>query len=116
MMHTGETLQTQGVEQARCGEHAAAFETLKRAATAAEEAGDRQYSGQVFLTMIEELKAFLPPDQIKDFYAQADQRLGEDLSRETLQRLRACARSLTSVPAPATTTAGGRIPFTEEVR
>lgn len=117
-MHIGETLQTQGVAQARRGEHAAALETLRRAATAAEEAGDYEYSGQIFLTMIEELKAFLPNDQIKDFYAQADQRLGDDVSRETLQRLRACARSLTGVSAPAPTTAGGtlRIPFTEEVR
>ena len=50
-MHIGETLQTEGVAQARRGEHAAALETLRRAATAAEEAGDFEYSGQVFLTM-----------------------------------------------------------------
>lgn len=117
-MHTGETLQTQGIAQARRGEHAAALETLRRAATAAEEAGDRKYSGQVFLTIIEELKAFLPNHQIKDFYEQADQRLGDDVSQETLQRLRACARSVTGVSAPGTTAAGGtiRIPFAEEVR
>jgi len=117
-MHTGETLQTQGVAQARRGEYAAALETLRRAATAAEEAGDREYAGQLFLTMIEELRAFLPDEQIKDFYAQADQRLGEDVSRETLQRLRACARSVTGSSAAAATAEGGtlRIPFTEEVR
>ncbi len=117
-MHIGETLQTQGVAQARRGEYAAALETLRSAANAAEEAGDREYSGQIFLTMIEELKAFLPNNQIKDFYAQADQRLGEDVSRETLQRLRACARSLTGISEPVTTMADGtvRIPFTEEVR
>lgn len=117
-MHLGETLQTQGIAQARRGEHAAALETLKRAANAAEEAGDREYSGQVFLTMIEELNAFLPPDQIKDFYAQADQRLGDEVSRETLERLRACARSLTGLSTHVTTGPGEtfRIPFTEEVR
>ena len=117
-MHIGESLQTQGVAQARRGEYAAALETLRSAANAAEEAGDREYSGQIFLTMIEELKTFLPNNQIKDFYAQADQRLGEDVSRETLQRLRACARSLTGLSAPVTTRADGtvRIPFTEEVR
>ena len=117
-MHTGETLQTQGVAQARRGEYAGALETLKRAATAAEAAGDREYSGQLFLTMIEELSAFLPDDQIKDFYAQADQRLGDDVSRETLQRLRACARSVTGPSTPATTGTDRtlRIPFTEEVR
>src|SRR5215471_3223362 len=117
-MHISETLQTEGVTQARRGEHAAALETLKHAANAAEEAGEREYSGQVFLTIIEELKRFLPPDQINEFYAVADQRLGESVSRETLERLRACARSLIGVSAPGTTNAGGtaRIPFTEEVR
>jgi transcriptional regulator with GAF, ATPase, and Fis domain len=116
-MHTGETLQTQGIAQARRGEHAAALETLRRAATAAEEAGDRKYSGQVFLTMIEELKAFLPKNQIKDFYEQADQRLGDDVSQETLQRLRACARSVTGSSSPVTTAGEtSRIPFADEVR
>ncbi len=117
-MHTGETLQTQGIAQARRGEHAAALETLKRAATAAEEAGDRKYSGQIFLTMIEELKAFLPNHRIKDFYEQADQRLGDDVSQEMLQRLRACARLMTGVSAHVATTARGtvHIPFAEEVR
>jgi regulatory Fis family protein len=117
-MHIGESLQAQGVAQARRGEYAAAFETLRHAATAAEEAGDREYSGQIFLTMIEELKAFLPNNRIKDFYAQADQRLGGDVNRETLERLRVCARSLTGTSAPMTTTPDGtiHIPFTEEVR
>ena len=117
-MHIGETLQTQGVAQARRGEYAAALETLGRAATAAEEAGDRKYSGQVFLTTIEELQSFLSTDQIKHFYAQADERLGDDVDRETLQRLRACARSLTTVTKPETTAEDGtlRIPFAEEVR
>ena len=117
-MHLGETLQTQGVAQAKRGEHAAALETLRRAATAAEKAGDRKYSGQVFLTMIEELNAFLPRDQLRDLYAQADERLGNDLSRETLQRLRACARSLTGAEVAVTTAdqETHRIPFVEEVR
>lgn len=117
-MHIGETLQTEGVAQARRGEHAAALETLKRAATAAEEAGDREYAGQVFLTMIEELNASLPRDEIKDLYAQADQRLGEDARRETLQRLRTCARALSGGSAIMTTAADGtlRIPFAAEVR
>jgi hypothetical protein len=117
-MHAGETLQTQGIAEARRGEHGAALETLRRAAVAAEEADDPEYAGQIFLTIIEELKAFLRPDQIKHFYAQADQRLGEDVSRETLQRLRTCAHLLTGLSAPVTTAADGtmRIPFAEEVR
>jgi len=117
-MHKGESLLTQGVEQARRGEHEAALETLRRAATVAEEAGDREYSGQVFLTIIEELKDFLTNEQTKDLYAQADQRLAEDVGRQTLQRLRACARLLTDVEETITRTASGtlRIPFAEQVR
>ena len=116
-MQTDDSLHTLGVAQARRGEHEAALETLRRAATVAEEAGDREYSGQIFLAIIEELQRFLPNDQLKDFYAEADQRLGEDVSRETLQRLRACARSVTGVTPPMTTAPGTlRIAFTEEVR
>ena len=117
-MHKGESLLTQGVEQARRGEHEAALETLRHAAIVAEEAGDREYSGQVFLTIIEELKDSLTNEQTKDLYAQADQRLAEDVGRETLQRLRACARLLTDVEETITRTASGtlRIPFAEQVR
>ena len=117
-MHIGESLQTQGVAQARRGEYTAALETLRRAATAAEEAGDREYSGQIFLTMIEELQALLSNNQIKDFYTEADHRLGKDVSSETLQRLRDCARVLTGPNQPGTFARDGtlRIPFAEEVR
>jgi transcriptional regulator with GAF, ATPase, and Fis domain len=117
-MQTDDSLHTLGVAQARRGEHKAALETLRRAATAAEEAGDREYSGQIFLTIIEELKQFLTNDQLKDFYAEADQRLGEDVSRDTLQRLRTCARSVAGTTPPMTTAAAGtlRIAFAEEVR
>jgi|SRR5215813_4337100 len=117
-MHSADSLHTLGVAQARRGEHEAALETLRRAAAVAQEAGDREYSGQVFLTIIEVLKDFLPNEEIKDLYEQADQRLAEDISRETLQRMRACARSLIGLSVPVTTEAGGtvRIPFTEEVR
>src|SRR5262245_9687066 len=116
-MQTDDTLHALGVAQARRGEHKAALETLRQAVTVAEEAGDREYSGQIFLTMIEELKPFLANDQIKDFYAEADQRLGDDVTRDTLQRLRACARSVTDVVPLMTTAADGtpRIAFTEEV-
>jgi len=117
-MHTGESLHKQGVAQARRGEYAAALQTLERAAAAAEEAGDREYSGQILLTTIEELQSFLSSDQIQSLYALADQRLGDDVDRETLQRLRACARSLTTVTKPEPIGADGtlRIPFAEEVR
>ena len=117
-MHSADSLETLGVAQARRGEHETAMETLKRAAAVAAEAGDSERSGQIFLTMIEQLRSFLPDDQIKTLYSQADERLGADINRETLQRLRACARSLMSVTKTETTAADGtlRIPFAQEVR
>jgi len=117
-MQSADSLRTLGVAQARRGEHEAALETLRYAATVAEAAGDREYSGQVLLTIIEELKGFLSTDQIKDMYAQADLRFSEEVGRETLQRLRACARLLTGAEETVTRTAGGTllIPFAEQVR
>jgi transcriptional regulator with GAF, ATPase, and Fis domain len=117
-MQTADSLQTLGVAQARRGEHKGALETLKQAASAADQAGDQQQAGKIFLILIEELNAFLPADQLKNFYAQADRRLAEDASRETLQRLRTCARLLLGGQQPPALTAEGtpRIQFAEEVR
>jgi transcriptional regulator with GAF, ATPase, and Fis domain len=117
-MQTADSLQTLGVAEARRGEHEGALETLKQAASVAEQTGNRRQAGEIFLTLIEELKSFLPNDQLRDFYAQADGRLGDDVNRETLQRLRTCARSLTGGDQPPALTTEGtlRIPFAEEVR
>lgn len=73
----------------------------------AETAGDPESSGRAYLAILEELNSFLPSSQIVTLYAYADGRLGEDLSQETMNRLRACARLLSveaaSSPFPATT-------------
>lgn len=87
-----DTLQTLGVAQARQGRSQVALATLKRAALVAETAGDPESSGRAFLTVLEELGSILPADEIANWYAEADRRLGEDLSNETMSRLRACAR------------------------
>jgi len=89
-----ETLQTLGLAQARRQQHQAARETLRRAAEVAENAGDDEASGRALLTIIEELNVYLPADEISNLYSEADQKLGEDVGRETLSRLRACARLL----------------------
>ncbi|HEY6046084.1 MAG TPA: tetratricopeptide repeat protein [Pyrinomonadaceae bacterium] len=112
-----ETLQTLGMAQARQKRHQPALTTLQRAAELADTAGDPESSGRAYLAMLEELHTILPANQIKDLYAEADRRLGEDLSRETMNRLRACARLLNAdapaTPAPA---AAVRNSFEEEVR
>ena len=112
-----ETLQTLGMAQARQNRYQPALNTLKRAAEVAETAGDPESSGRAYLAILEELHAILPANQLTDLYAEADRRLGEDLSRETMNRLRACARLL-NVKQVATRAAQAavRTSFEEEVR
>lgn len=96
-----ESLQTLGIAQARQQKNEAAKETLRRAVQVAETAGDPESSGCALLTMLEELHAYLPADEISRAYSEADRKLGEDIGRETLTRLRACARHLGSQPPSA---------------
>ncbi len=112
------TLQTWGIEQARRGEHAAAVEALRRAASLSEAAGDFESAGNALLTIIEELRTILPSNEVTDLYTRADRLFSADVNLETLQRLRAAARSVTAAEAGAHATAKGdlRIPFEEEVR
>jgi tetratricopeptide (TPR) repeat protein len=87
-----DALETQGVALARMGRYQSALGVLKRAAHIAETAGDVPLSGRIFLTIIEEVKNFLSPAEIGTIYQEADQRLGDQISVETVPRLRACAR------------------------
>lgn len=110
-----ESLQALGVAQARQQKHQAALETLRRAVEVAEAAGDPESSGRALLTIVEELHSYLPADEISAAYSEADRKLGEDIGRETLTRLRACARLLGSRPASAQATPKGAT-FDEQVR
>ncbi len=103
-----DALETQGVAQARMGRYPSALGTLKRAAHIAETAGDVQLSGAVFLTILEELKSFLSPPEIGSMYQEADRRLGNELSAESMTRLRSCARLATANTATSKTENGVR--------
>ena len=98
-----DALETQGVALARMGRHESALGVLRRASHIAETAGDVPLSGRIFLTVLEEVRNFLSPAEIRDIYREADDRLGEDLSTELMSRLRACARLTTSITATART-------------
>src|SRR6266567_5966894 len=87
-----EALETQGISLARMGRYQSALATLKRAAKVAGTAGDSQASGRTFLTILEELRNFLAPNDIGSFYQEADSLLGKEINTETMNRLRACAR------------------------
>ena len=110
-----ESLQTLGIAQARQQKNQAAMETLRRAVEVAESAGDAESSGRALLTIIEELHAYLPADEITRAYFEADRKLGEDIGRETFTRLRACARLLGSRPASAQA-AAAHATFEQKVR
>lgn len=112
-----DTLHTLGVAQARQGRHTAALETLHRAAELADSAGDSESAGRARLTILEELSSFLSAEQIAHLYSEADRRLTEDLSYQTMKRLRECARLLSAYAIPAAP--GGTltsISFEEEVK
>ena len=110
-----DSLQTLGVAQARQQKHQAAIETVRRAVEIAETAGDPESSARALLTMVEELHAYLPSDEISGAYSEADRKLGEDVGRETLTRLRACARLIGSQPTALMQTPTGAT-FEQQVR
>jgi tetratricopeptide (TPR) repeat protein len=112
-----DTLQTLGIAQARQGRSQVALATLKRAAQVAETAGDPEASGRALLTIVEELSSILPANETAQWYAEADRRLGEDLSNETMGRLRVCARLVSARGmASSSLTLVAPSSFEEEVR
>ena len=94
--HLAEALEAQGIALARMGRHQTALGILKRSTHIAETAGNPQMSAKICLTILEEVSSLLSPNEIRNMYEQADQRLGEPLSVEVSSRLRACARLLIS--------------------
>src|SRR6267142_3843165 len=87
-----EALEAQGIALARMGRYQSALGILKRAAHVAETTGNSQLSGKVLLTILEEVKNFLSPNEIGSFYQEADGKLGDHLSLEIMVRLRSSAR------------------------
>jgi tetratricopeptide (TPR) repeat protein len=111
-----DALETQGVALARMGRYQSALGILKRAAHIAETAGDTELAGRIFLTIIEEVRNFLSPVEIGSFYHEADLRLGDQISAETMTRLRACSRlAITNAAATKIETPTTRGSFEQEV-
>jgi len=111
-----EALEAQGIALARMGRYQSALGLLKRSAHIAETAGDLHIAGRMFLTILEELKNFLPPGEVGEMYREADERLGHQLDPESSSRLRACARlAMANVAVAQAEPAGARGSFEEEV-
>ncbi|MFN2599280.1 MAG: helix-turn-helix domain-containing protein [Pyrinomonadaceae bacterium] len=96
-----EALATQGRALARLGRTEEARVVLARAARIAELAGDLEGAGLTELTTLEELSDALTPAQMRELYDSADRLLARTERRETLARLRECARRVVAAVARA---------------
>jgi tetratricopeptide (TPR) repeat protein len=89
-----EALTTHGTALARIQNYQAACDTLQRAVNLAETAGDPVCAVRARLVMIEELQHFLPAREMVNSYLEADRSIGASPDAETVNRLRAAARSI----------------------
>jgi transcriptional regulator with PAS, ATPase and Fis domain len=89
-----EALTTRGAALARLNQHVRARVELERAIEAALLADESAAAGSALLTLMEELHAHLPEDELRRLYHRADELLSSSNDLETLRRLRACARRL----------------------
>lgn len=87
-----EALLTQGAALARTGEYSRAREAMERAVEIAERAVDAETAGRSALAFIEELHAHAGEAELLELYYRADELLSGSQDRETLKRLRDCAR------------------------
>jgi tetratricopeptide (TPR) repeat protein len=96
-----EALATQGTALARLGRAEEARVVLARAAQTAEQAGDLEGAGLVELTALEELSDALTAAEMRELYDSADQLLARTERRETVARLRDCARRVVAAVSRA---------------
>ena len=89
-----EALTTHGVALARLANYAKAQPTLEKAIRTAQSAGDMESSGVTALSVVEELKDYLPFPELLDYYRIAETELARSQHPEILERLGNCARLL----------------------
>lgn len=87
-----EALTTHGTALARVGQVEPARTTLLRAFDVAEQAGELEGAGRAELTLLEELCAYLPPQEARAHFLSADELLARAQDPALGARLRACAR------------------------
>jgi tetratricopeptide (TPR) repeat protein len=89
-----EALTTHGIALARLANYAKARPTLEKAIRTAQSAGDLESSGVASLSMVEELKDYLPFGELLAYYRMAETELARSQHPEILNRLGKCARRL----------------------
>ncbi len=94
-----EALTTHGSSLARLQRYEEAHAGLERAMTIAETAGDTEGAGRAAITLIEELHDHLTRQELQGAYERADKLIGSSQHKQTLARLRGCARHVIAAPA-----------------
>lgn len=74
------------------GKREAARDAFLRASATLSGAGDIHAAGNIYLVMIEELQSLLAPGEALQLLLEADDRLGSEVDRKTVERLRRCTR------------------------
>jgi tetratricopeptide (TPR) repeat protein len=92
-----EALTTRGVIEAWIGDVYNSKATLSRAINVAERAGATEDAGRAALALIEEHAERLSPRELFKLYERADDLLAKSQDTETISRIRACARRVTSI-------------------
>ena len=87
-------LTTHATILARKGSKHEALAMLNDAVTVAAQGGDPEKSGLASLTIIEELRSILSPDQLQDYYFNAESALKQSQHASIRFRLGECARAL----------------------
>ena len=85
---------THGTALARTNSNEKALAALKRGMVVAEQAGDPDSSGIAALTIIEELKPFVPQTELHDYYLHAESMLSRSQHLGVQTRLGECARQV----------------------
>ncbi|MDT7602670.1 MAG: hypothetical protein QOF61_667 [Acidobacteriota bacterium] len=102
-----EALTAHGLALAHLGRADEARAVLRRAAETAAHAGNLEGAGLAELTMLEALRDRLTPEEMRETYRSADERLALTQHQEILARLRECARRVVSVERSAPTVVAG---------
>jgi tetratricopeptide (TPR) repeat protein len=105
-----DALTTYATVVARRGRHAEAFSMLNEALNMAAQTGDTETAGLASLTVVEELSATLPHDELQKYYRNAEAALSHSQHAAIMFRLGNSARRLLVNNASTTTSPGSATP------
>jgi tetratricopeptide (TPR) repeat protein len=99
--HLTGALITHGTALARLKSTSSALAALKRGVTLANQAGDPDSAGIAAMTIVEELNAYVPTHELRDYYLQAESLLARSQDVGVRARLGECARRILTLESSA---------------